>query len=178
MLNLELFLNSFTNLNTVSVHVKPELPAIIFQLVASIGLFLIIRKYAWPGFKQSILERGKYINKTLDEAEKIKAESVAAKDKYEIEVNEIKNAKKEIFASTTKEANLQKEQIINESKQRGREIIEKSKQEAELSIEMIENQIQKEMMMYVNEVSSKFISEKISDEEELKMIEEAIAGLK
>ncbi len=178
MLNLGLLLNSLTSVNAISINVKPETPAIIFQLIATIGLFLIIKVKAWPGLKDAILARGQYINQQLDDAENIKAESVETKQQYETELNEVKNTKKDIFAQAAREASLQKEQTITESKVRGREIIEKSRVEAEQSKEMIENQIQKEMMLYVNEVAAKFISEKISDEEELKMIEDAVAGLK
>ncbi len=180
MLNLGLLLDGLTSVNVVglSIHVKPEMPAIIFQLIATIGLFLIIRAKAWPGLKESILARGEYINKTLDDAENVKASSIETKMQYEAELNEVKNTKQDIFAQAAREASLQKEKTITDSKVRGREIIEKSKEEAELSKGMIEQQIQQEMMLYVNEVAAKFISEKISDEEELKMIEDAVAGLK
>lgn len=182
MLNLDLLINSLTSVNadvsSFGINVTPDTPAIIFQLIATIGLFLMIRAWAWPGLKESILARGQYINKQLDDAESIKAESIETKTQYEAELNVIKNTKQDIFAQTTREANLVKEKTISDSKIRGREIIEKSREEAELSKGMIENQIQKEMMLYVNEVAAKFISEKISDEEELKMIEDAVAGLK
>lgn len=178
MLDLGFLGTSLTSVNEISVNVKPEMPAIIFQLVATIGLFLIIRAKAWPGMKKAILARSQYINKQLDDAETMRAESAETKLQYETELNEVKNTKKDIFAQAEREAALQKEQIIAESKIRGREIIEKSRIEAEQSKEMIEAQIQKEMMVYVNEVAAKFISEKISDEEELKMIENAVAGLK
>lgn len=173
-------INSLASAQTVavSINVKPELPAIIFQLIATIGLFLIIKKKAWPGFRDSIVARGEYINKTLEDAENIKAENVKTKNECEAELNEVKNTKKDIFMQAEREASLQKEKIISESKIRGREIIEKSREEAEASKNLIEDQIQKEMLTYVNEVAAKFISEKISDEEELKMIENAVAGLK
>ncbi len=179
MLNLTFLLDSLTTANAViDVNVTPELPAIIFQLIASIGLFLLIAKKAWPGLKESILGRAEHINKTLDDAEQAKADQVEAKEQYVAELNEVKATKKDIFEQAAKEANKQKEATIAESKVRGREIIEKSKQDAEQSKVMIEEQIQREMMTYVNEVAAKFISEKISDEEELKMIEDAVAGLK
>ncbi len=177
MLNLSQLMSSLTTVNEISVNVKPELPAIIFQLVASFGLFLIIAIKVWPDFKKTILERNAHINKTLDDAEQIKAKSEQESVALQTELNEVKNTKKEIYAQAAKEATVQKEKTIQESKVRGREIIEKSKHEAELSKEMIESQIQKEMMIYVNQVASKFISENISDEEELKMIEKAIAGI-
>lgn len=180
MLNLGLLLDSLTSVQVVglSINVTPETPAIIMQLIATLLLFLGIKFRAWPGLKASILARSKYINETLDDAENIKAESVETKAQYEAELNEVRNTKKDIFAQAEREASLQKEKTISDSKVRGREIIEKSKQEAELSKDMIESQIQKEMMLYVNDVAAKFISEKISDEEELKMIEDAVAGLK
>ncbi len=180
MLNLGLLLNSLATVNTdaISINVQPETPAIIFQLFATIGLFLVIKIKAWPGLKESILERSNYINQTLDDAESLKAEGVETKEKYEAELNEVKSTKKDIYAQAAKEASVQREITIQESKERGREIIEKSKEEAELSKVMIESQIQKEMLAYVNEVAAKFISEKISDEEELKMIEDAVEGLK
>ncbi|WOO86943.1 ATP synthase F0 subunit B [Mollicutes bacterium LVI A0039] len=182
MLNLGLLLDSLTMVHTdvseFGINITPQLPTIIFQLVATIGLFLLIKKKAWPQLKQSILDRAEYVNKTLDDADNIKAESIATKQQYEAELNQVKNTKQEIFAQATREANLQKDKTITESKTRGREIIEKSIEEANLSKGMIEEQIQKEMMFYVNEVAAKFISEKISDEEELKMIEDAVAGLK
>lgn len=180
MLNLGFLLNSLTSVNEVGfgINVTPETPAIIFQLIATIGLFLFIRAKAWPGLRDSILARGEYINKQLEDAENIKAESIGTKAQYDAELNEVKNTKKDIFAQAAREASLQKEKTISDSKVRGREIIEKSRVEAEQSKDLIEAQIQKEMMLYVNEVAAKFISEKISDEEELEMIEKAVAGLK
>lgn len=181
MLDLGHLLTSLTTVSTdasgFGIHVTPDAPAIFMQLIATIGLFLLIRAKAWPGLKQSILARAEHINKTLDDAETIKANSVETQREYEAQLNEVKNTKQDIFAQASREASLLKDKTIQDSKIRGREIIEKSQQEAELSKEMIESQIQKEMMIYVNEVAAKFISEKISDEEQLKMIEDAVAGL-
>lgn len=180
MLNLTSILHGLTTVNTsvIDVNVEVEPTALILQLIVTGAFFLLMLKYVWPKLKGSIVDRAAYINETLDDAEAKQAEAVDTKSKYEAELNEVKSTKKDIFAAAAKEANKQKDITIQESKIRGREIIEKSKVDAEQSKVLIEEQIQKEMMEYVNEVAAKFISEKISSEEELKMIEDAVEGLR
>ncbi len=180
MLDLTSILHSLAIVNesAFGINVEIEPVALALQLLATLGLFLIIKIKAWPKIKASVVDRAEYINETLTKTETELAKSKEAKEQHEAELSKIRNEKRDIIAATQKEANKNRDITIQESKIRGREIIEKSMEDAKQSKVLIEEQIQKEMMIYVNEVAAKFISEKISSEEELKMIEDAVEGLR
>ena len=90
------------------------------------------------------------------------------------EKEEIKSTKKDILNTTLKEAIVEKEEIIKETKEQARTIISKANAEVEKDKLRIQNELSGEVMDLVSLVAEKFVAERLSKEDENKMIEDAI----
>ena len=83
--------------------------------------------------------------------------------------------KKDILNTTLKEAIVEKEEIIKETKEQARTIISKANAEVEKDKLRVQNELSGEVMDLVSLVAEKFVAERLSKEDEDKMIKDAIA---
>jgi F-type H+-transporting ATPase subunit b len=94
----------------------PDLGLFLWNLLAFVILFFILKKTAWKPILKSLNEREKSISDSLATAEKVKAEMAQLKNE-----NEALLAKaREERALLLKEARDTKDKIINEAKQQAK----------------------------------------------------------
>ncbi|MDP4148419.1 MAG: F0F1 ATP synthase subunit B [Bacteroidota bacterium] len=94
----------------------PDLGLFIWNLLAFLILFLILKKFAWKPILKSLKEREEGIAGSLATAEKVKAEMAQMKNE-----NEVLLAKaREERAALLKEARDMKDKIVNEAKEQAK----------------------------------------------------------
>jgi len=148
---------------------------VIFQLCATVVLILVIKKYTYKAYLEMMDKRTKTINDSITTAESNKVLSAKELEIVLKEKEEIKAGKKDILNATLKEATVEKEGIIKESKEQARAIISKANEEIEKDKLRIQGELSGEVMDLVSLVAEKFVSERLSKEDEDKMIKDAIA---
>ena len=147
---------------------------IIFQLCATVVLILVIKKFTYKAYLEMMAKRTKTVNDNIMTAENNK---ILSEEELAIvlkEKEEIKSTKKDILNTTLKEAIVEKEEIIKETKEQARTIISKANAEVEKDKLRIQNELSGEVMDLVSLVAEKFVAERLSKEDENKMIEDAI----
>ncbi len=147
---------------------------VVMQLAATIILFYIIHKYAYKSYLVYMEKRTTHINGSIDRADENLKLSEVELAKFQNERNELRDEKNNILSTTSKEAIIEKETIIKNSKERARLIIAKGNEELEKERSIVEGEISAEVMELVSLVSKKFVESTISKEDELKMINNAI----
>src|SRR5580692_6143270 len=109
----------------------PDLGLFLWNLLAFLILFVILKKTAWKPILKSLKERETSISDSLATAERVKAEMAQLKNE-----NEALLAKaREERALLLKEARETKDKIINEAKDQAKEEGAKIIAEARLAIE-------------------------------------------
>lgn len=150
---------------------------LIVQLISTGILIYLIKKTLWKGFADSINARKDFINGNIDETKNRLKEAQELESELKAEKLNLNQKQHEILATTHDIANKEKEEIIANSKEHARNIIKKSQEEADSYVSRAQVEIQREMLEHINAVAGQFISQKINDDEELKMIEKTIGML-
>jgi F-type H+-transporting ATPase subunit b len=120
---------------------KPDAGLLFWMLLSFVILFLILRKYAWPGILKGINERNGYIEDALISAQKAKEQL----DKFQAESQEIIVRAKEEQIKILQEGKKIKDSIIVEAKEQARVEAEKIIDEAHKFIEKQKTEAMKEI---------------------------------
>jgi F-type H+-transporting ATPase subunit b len=140
---------------------KPDVGLLFWMLLSFVILFVILRKYAWPGILKGINERNKHIEDALmsaqaakEQLDKFRHESTElitrAKEEQIKILQEGKQIKDSIISEAKEQARVEAEKIIDEAhsfikKQREESIKEIDRKVANLSIDVAEIILRKKL---------------------------------
>ena len=144
----------------------PDLGLFIWNLLAFLILFFILKRTAWKPILKSLNEREKGISDSLATAERVKAEMAQLKSE-----NEALLAKaREERASLLKEARETKDKIINEAKDQAKLEASKIITDAQAAIEQQKmaaiTEVKNQVGNLVIEVSEKILRRELSNKSE------------
>jgi len=144
----------------------PDLGLFIWNLLAFLILFFILRKTAWKPILKSLNERERGITDSLATAEKVKAEMAQLKSE-----NEALLAKaREERALLLKEARETKDKIINEAKEQAKVEAGKIIVDAQAAIEQQKmaaiTEVKNQVGNLVIEVSEKILRRELANKSE------------
>lgn len=148
------------------------------QIVNFLLLLLILSKFVFKPLLNLLDERSKKISKSLQEAEEIKEKLKLADQTYESKVAEAKKEVGEILAKTEAAAETLREQKIKETKTQVLEIIEAGKVALQRQKEQVLKEAQGEMVGLVAAVAAKVLGEKMTTEDDKKLIEKVVGERK
>ncbi len=141
----------------------PDLGLFVWNLIAFLIVFLILRKFAWKPILKSLKERETGIADSLATAEKVRAEMAQLKNE-----NELLLAKaREERAQLLKEARDTKDKIINEAKEQAKTEAGKIIRDAQAAIEQQKmaalTEVKNQVGSLVIEVAEKVLRRELSD---------------
>jgi F-type H+-transporting ATPase subunit b len=144
----------------------PDLGLFLWNLLAFLILFFILKKMAWKPILKSLNEREKSIADSLATAERVKAEMAQLKNE-----NEALLAKaREERATMLKEARDTKEKIINEAKEQAKVEAGRIITDAQTAIEQQKmaaiTDLKNQVGNLVIEVSEKILRRELTDKTE------------
>lgn len=144
----------------------PDLGLFIWNLVAFLILFLILRATAWKPILKSLNEREKGISDALATAERVKAEMAQLKGE-----NEALLAKaREERAQLLKEARDTRDKIVNEAKDQAKQEASRIVADAQMAIEQQKmaalTDVKNQVGNLVVEVAEKILRRELADKTE------------
>jgi F-type H+-transporting ATPase subunit b len=144
----------------------PQLGLLVWNLIAFLILFFILKKFAWKPILKSLKERETGISDSLATAEKVRAEMAQLKNE-----NEILLAKaREERAVILKEARDAKDKIIGEATEQAKLAAGKIITDAQAAIEQQKmaaiTEVKNEVGKLVVEVSEKILRRELSNKAE------------
>jgi F-type H+-transporting ATPase subunit b len=154
----------------------PDLGLFLWNLLAFLILFVILKKTAWKPILKSLEEREKGISDSLATAERVKAEMAQLKSE-----NEVLLAKaREERALLLKEARDTKDKIINEAKEQAKLEAGKIITDAQAAIEQQKmaaiTDVKNQVGNLVIEVSEKILRRELSNKTEQENYIKALAN--
>ncbi|MDR0386296.1 MAG: F0F1 ATP synthase subunit B [Prevotellaceae bacterium] len=120
---------------------RPDVGLLFWMLLSFVILFVILRKYAWPGIMKGINERNRHIKEALISAQAAKEQM----DKFRHESQEIIVQAKEEQIKILQEGKQIKDSIISEAKEQARAEARKIIDEAYRFIERQKDEAAKEI---------------------------------
>lgn len=175
----QLFFQQLSLLNVnLEIIVELDKAKFLLQITATLVLFLIVYKFAWPSFIKAIDKRAEQVNSDIKQAELDKIAADQLKADYQLTLKGIGEEKDLILKDAKKIGQQEKDSIILTAHEMSSEIIKRTKAESINIQKQAQLEIEREMIEYVNLIAGKFINEQITEEEELKTLEQAVGALK
>lgn len=154
---------------------NPGLGLIVWMSVAFLIVFFLGKKFAWSGILKSLKEREDFIDRSLQSAEKAKAEMSELKAENEKLLQEARLERELIL----KEAKETKEKIVSEAKQQAKKESEKIISNARVEITKEKaaaiSDIRNQVATLSLEIAEKVLKREVSDKDhQLKLVEESL----
>ncbi len=157
-----------------SVNVDIIYSEVVIQILATIILIVIIKKFAWNKLLLAIEERKKHINDSIVDAEQSKDKAQQLEQDKQAELSNIKSKTKEILDQSKQEAKKQHDEIVVDAKEKAKNILEKSNKEIEAQQKEVQSQLSKELAQMSVTVAQKFLKENMTEQLEQELIQQAL----
>jgi len=152
----------------------PEtLMAFLTWAVFFVVLF-VLQKFAWKPILAGLKQREDHIRKSLDDADKIKAELAALEVSKAKILEEAKEKGNVLIEQSRKVANELATQIEQRAKKNAEEIISSAHQEIEGERERVRNSLKKESVQTAVSLAEKILKENLDNEKNRNLINQAM----
>ena len=155
----------------------PDNTLVILTWISFFALLVILHKFAWKPILAGLKQREDYIRKSLDDADKIKAQ-LAEFEVTKLKIlDEAKEKASVIIEQSRKTGNELGAQIEQRAKKNAEEIIVSAHQEIEGERERVRNALKKESVQTAVSLAEKILKENLDTEKNRKLINEAIKDI-
>ncbi len=137
-------------------------------------LILIIKKFTYKNFLEYLDKREEFVNGSIENAKTENENAIVAHQGAKEEKDKIMASRRDILEDANKVANLEKDQIILNTKVQSKKMLETAENRIENEKIKAQEELASELMDMVTLVSSQYIKNNISQEAENKLIKEAI----
>ena len=153
---------------------SPDTTLVILTWVSFIALLVILHKFAWKPILAGLKEREDYIRKSLDDADKIKAQIAEAELAKTRILDEAKEKASVIIEQSRKMGTELAGQIEQRAKKNAEEIISSAHQEIQGERERVRNALKKESAQTAVSLAEKILKENLDNEKNRRLINEAM----
>lgn len=150
----------------------------IYAVVAFVILLLILWWKAWKPMLTALRARQEYIEKQIADSEKThqKAEELLAE--YQAKLDRAEEKGQQIIAAHTKEAQSQSANIVAQAKERIEAIKAKAKDDIQTAQDAAQMELITKAGEIVTQLGSEILGRSITDEDNQKLMDQAIQELK
>jgi len=157
----------------------PDLGLFIWNLIAFLIVFIILKKFAWKPILKSLKEREDNIADSISTAEKVKEEMALLKNENEALMQKAREERSVLL----KEAKIATDKMIAEAKEKARSEYDRILADAQQAIQQQKNaaiiDVKNQVGSLVIEVSEKILKRELSNKsEQEKFIKELADGVK
>lgn len=158
---------------------SPGSGLIVWQFVIFVGLFFLLKAYAWKPILASLKEREESIQSALDSAEKAKAEMASLKSDNEKLLKEAREERDRILREAREAANRLHDEAQTSAKKNADRIIEDAKAIIHTEKQAALRDVKAQVALFSLEISEKLMKKNLSDDKQQKdLIDTYIKDLK
>lgn len=151
-----------------------DLISLIWQIVAFIVLIFMLNRLLFRPIRKTLDERATRIEESMEEAERIKEQSLRANQEYEERIEEAERQAQEIVGKAREEARLEQERIVEEALEEAQQ----QRQDAEEQVRLERRDLAREARQQVAGLAvlaaGRIIGEELDEEAHRQMINEYI----
>jgi F-type H+-transporting ATPase subunit b len=158
---------------------SPGSGLIVWQFVIFVGLFFLLKAYAWKPILASLKEREESIQSALDSAEKAKAEMASLKSDNEKLLKEAREERDRILHQAREAATRLHDEAQISAKKNADRIIEDAKAIIHTEKQAALRDVKAQVALFSLEISEKLMKKNLSDDKQQKdLIDTYIKDLK
>jgi F-type H+-transporting ATPase subunit b len=146
----------------------PGTGLIIWQLFIFVGLFFLLKAFAWKPILASLKEREDSIQSALDAAEKAKMEMASLKSDNEKLLKESREERDRILRDAREAANRLHDEAQAGAKKNADRIIEDAKAVIQTEKQAALRDVKAQVAMFSLEISEKLIKKNLADDKQQK----------
>ncbi|MBQ6554382.1 MAG: F0F1 ATP synthase subunit B [Firmicutes bacterium] len=151
--------------------------SILVQLINTCIMCFVLAKLLYNPVLDFLNARKERIASQLTESQKALNEANTLKMQYELKLEDIEHERSEILESARSAANKNSQQIITQAKEEAEAIKNRALLDIEREREKAKDEVKKQIIQVSAAVSEKFISAKMTDAEQEKLVEDTIRDL-
>jgi F-type H+-transporting ATPase subunit b len=157
----------------------PGTGLLIWQIIIFVGLFFLLKAFAWKPILASLKEREESIQNALDLAEKAKMEMASLKSDNEKLLKESREERDRILREAREAANRLHDEAQVSAKKNADKIIEDAKAVIQIEKQAALRDVKAQVAMFSLEVSEKLIKKNLStDKQQTELVDTFIKDLK
>jgi F-type H+-transporting ATPase subunit b len=158
---------------------SPGTGLIIWQFIIFVGLFFLLKAFAWKPILASLKEREESIQNALDSAEKAKIEMASLKSDNEKLLKEAREERDRILREAREAANRLHDEAQTSAKKNADRIIEDAKAVINTEKQAALRDVKAQVALFSLEISERLIKKNLSDDKQQKeLIDTYIKDLK
>ncbi|GAB4017968.1 F0F1 ATP synthase subunit B [Spirosoma koreense] len=141
----------------------PDLGLLFWQVVVFLGLFLILRTFAWKPITESLSERENNIQSALDLAEKTRLEMTSLKADNEKLLAQARSEREAILRGAKETADKMVADSREKAEAEGKRILEQARESMQNERQALIMQMKKEVVTLSLDIAEKVLRKELSD---------------
>ena len=141
----------------------PDLGLLFWQVVVFLGLFLILRTFAWKPITESLNERENNIQSALDLAEKTRLEMTALKADNEKLLAQARSEREAILRGAKETADKMVADSRDKAETEGKRILEQARESMQNERHALVAQMKKEVVTLSLDIAEKVLRKELND---------------
>lgn len=142
-----------------------------------IGLFFVLRKYAWPQILKTVEERERRIKHQLEEAERLNAEAKAAFEKNQKQLASAHEQAVALLNEAKVAAQKERETALHKTREEQEQLLDRARKEIEAEKTRAITELRREAVDLSLAAASKLVDEKMDNEANRKLVTEYLSSL-
>ena len=148
------------------------------QLASTIILFIVIRFLLWKPITKILEARRDAIDKELNEAKEAKEQAVKLEEELILEKKKAQAEIRDLISNAEKEANLRREEIINQAKEEAKKRLTNLEDELAIEKANMQQDIKKEIIDIAFAAAEKIVSKEVDKDKYLDVIDDILEEAK
>jgi F-type H+-transporting ATPase subunit b len=157
--------------------ILPEAAELIYGLLAFIGVYLVLRRFAFPRLNTMLEERRSAIQGKMEEAEGMRAEAAQAKSEYEASIADAKGDANRIREEAKADAAKVREDLVGQAEEEAASVRERAQNEAALEKERTLQELRAEVSDLSVELASRIVEKEIDPATHRELVDSYINNL-
>ncbi|GAB3560218.1 F0F1 ATP synthase subunit B [Spirosoma fluminis] len=141
----------------------PDLGLLFWQAIVFLGLFLILRTFAWKPITESLNERENNIQSALDLAEKTRAEMTALKADNEKLLAQARSEREAILRGAKETADKMVADSREKAAAEGQRMLEQARESMQNERQALVMQMKKEVVTLSLDIAEKVLRKELAD---------------
>lgn len=158
----------------MTINLLPDLHNFSLQIVSTIILFLVIKKYLWAPMTEFLAKRQAAIAKEISEAEKMNVAANELKSEYESHIAKSKDEGRQIIDQARKRGEEMSDRLVKEAKQEAEDLIQRAQKEIALEKAQSKDEMKQAIVDVAVLAAAKVVERDLSDADHAAMIDQFI----
>ena len=154
--------------------VSPNVGLMIWTVIAFLGAFLILRKWAFPRIQEALDKRRVAIEESISHAEKMRHEADELLEEYRARLREAREQADDIVTRARRASESLQDETRAETRKQREEMLERARRDIEQETRRALDEIRKEVADLTVIATEKVTRKSLDDDDHRRLIEEAL----